>query len=241
MTAPRIAHVVVTCEHATNRVPPDLARCFWPHRALLKTHRGYDPGALAIAERLAASLAAPLFVGEVSRLVVELNRSPDSPSLFSAVTSALDDDAKGDILRRYYHPWRAAVRDHITRALAAHPRAAVLHLSIHSFTPVLDGKRRDVDIGLLFDPARPGEKALCERWRAALTRQCAAAHTPLRIKMNHPYRGTSDGHTTALRAAFPPARYLGIELEVCNALLATHAARERLGALIAASAEHANT
>ncbi len=219
-------HTVVTCEHATSRVPDDLVALFRPHRAILKTHRGYDQGALAVAEHLAGTLAAPLFIGEVSRLVVELNRSPDSPSLFSAVTRDLDDSAKHAIIGRYYTPWRAAVREHIARV-----PAPVLHLSVHSFTPVLDGKQRELEVGLLFDPRRPREKSICERWRRAINADPDAAE--LRVKMNLPYRGTSDGHTTALRAVFPASRYLGVEIEVNNALLRTPRGQEHIGAVLA--------
>jgi predicted N-formylglutamate amidohydrolase len=225
MTA-AVGHAVVTCEHASNRVPEDLSAIFRPHRALLKTHRGYDIGALAIASHLAATLAAPLFVGEVSRLVVELNRAPDSASLFSIATRGLDAPAKRALLDRYYTPWRTAVREHIARALAP-----VLHLSVHSFTPELEGKTRELEIGLLFDPRRAREKSFCERWRRAINADPDAQD--LRVKMNLPYRGTSDGHTTALRATFPAPRYLGVELEVNNALLSTRRNQERIGALLA--------
>jgi predicted N-formylglutamate amidohydrolase len=221
-----VGHAVVTCEHATNRVPADLAACFQPHRALLKTHRGYDIGALPVANQIAAALAAPLFVGEVSRLVVELNRSPDSASLFSVATRGLDAAAKGAILDRYYTPWRDAVLEHIARA-----PTPTLHISVHSFTPELDGKKRELEIGLLFDPRRAREKSFCERWRRAIIADPDAIG--LRVKMNLPYRGTSDGHTTALRAAFPASRYLGVELEMNNALVTGVRGQERVGAMLA--------
>jgi predicted N-formylglutamate amidohydrolase len=222
-----IAHVVTTCEHATNRVPEDLSALFRAHRALLKTHRGWDIGAMGVAERLAAGLASPLFVGEASRLVVELNRSPDSPSLFSDITRALPEERRRAILERYYTPWRCAVREHVARWAAQGP---VLHVSVHSFTPVLNGKRRTLEVGLLFDPARESEKALCERWRRAILADEAGAG--LRVKMNLPYRGTSDGHTTALRREFAPERYLGVEVEVNNALIARRGGQERVGLLL---------
>ncbi len=228
-----LGRIVVTCEHATNRVPDDLAARFKPHRALLKTHRGYDPGALAIANQIAATLAAPLFAGEVSRLIVELNRSPDSASLFSAATRDLNDASKRAILDRYYTPWRNAVREHIDRA-----PAPTLHLSVHSFTPELDGKTRELEIGLLFDPRRAPEKSFCERWRRAINADPDAAG--LRVKMNLPYRGTSDGHTTALRAAFPASRYLGVELEVNNAMLTGARGQERVGAMLARTLRSVN-
>lgn len=230
-----ITHLVVTCEHATHRVPVGLRPAFRGRGALLKSHRGWDPGALAVSERVAASLAAPLFVGEVSRLVIELNRSVDSPSLFSVVTKGLDDGTRAEIIARHYTPWRVAVKEHLER----HAReGTVLHLSVHSFTPVLDGKTRELEVGLLFDPARAGEKAFCERWRRELSREDAGVE-PWRVKMNLPYRGTSDGHTTALRRVFPPQRYLGVEIEVRNDLLSTKARRERVGGVIADSLRRA--
>ena len=83
----------------------------------------------------------------------------------------------------------------------------MIHLSCHSFTPRLAGEWRLTDIGLLFDPARAHEALLCSAWRKALAR------TRLRVRRNHPYKGTDDGLTTDLRARFGP-RYIGIEVEV---------------------------
>lgn len=82
-------------------------------------------------------------------------------------------------------------------------------MAVHSFTPVLDGVPRNVDIGLLYDPAQGQERSFCGAWRKAL-----AARAPhLRIRMNQPYKGISDGFPTALRRAFPQ-HYAGVELEV---------------------------
>ena len=86
----------------------------------------------------------------------------------------------------------------------------VIHISSHSFTPQLDGKRRVADVGLLYDPARCGEAALCARWKTAL-----AAYAPqLRVRRNYPYAGKGDGLTSHLRRRFPPAAYVGIEVEI---------------------------
>jgi predicted N-formylglutamate amidohydrolase len=90
-----------------------------------------------------------------------------------------------------------------------HAKQDVVHVSVHSFTPELDGDVRNADIGLLYDPKRKHEKAFCERWRTELLRRAPG----LRVRMNYPYTGTSDGFTTALRRIFPKG-YCGIELEV---------------------------
>lgn len=85
-----------------------------------------------------------------------------------------------------------------------------MHLSVHSFTPILDGRVRRADVGLLYDPARRSEVELCRRWRLGLRDRFPGRS----ILMNSPYRGTSDGFTTDLRTRYSPARYVGIELEI---------------------------
>ena len=56
------------------------------------------------------------------------------------------------ILREVYAPHRAAVEQAIT--LSRTRGVTVVHVAIHSFTPVLNGVRRTADVGLLFDPSR---------------------------------------------------------------------------------------
>jgi len=97
---------------------------------------------------------------------------------------------------------------HHRDAIAAGHR--VIHVSSHSFTPVLDGVVRDADVGLLYDPARKAEAAFVLRWKTALE-----SHAPdWRIRRNYPYTGTNDGLTTYLRTRFPDHLYAGIELEI---------------------------
>src|SRR4030065_143064 len=74
--------------------------------------------------------------------------------------------ARRAILNRYSRPYRNRVEAHIAAAIAQGSR--VIHLSSHSFTPVLDGEVRNADIGLLYDPARHGEAELCPRRQARL-------------------------------------------------------------------------
>jgi predicted N-formylglutamate amidohydrolase len=112
------------------------------------------------------------------------------------------------ILKHYYQPYRAQAERFVRQAIADH--GLVIHLSSHSFTPELDGKIRDADIGLLYDPARPGEADLCERWKASL--EDCAPH--LTVRRNYPYAGKGDGLTGWFRQRLPPGAYVGIELEV---------------------------
>jgi predicted N-formylglutamate amidohydrolase len=226
--------VVVSCEHASNRVPASLRQLGLTKRQL-DEHIAWDRGAAIMARAIASRLGAPLHLGRWSRLVVDLNRNPGHPKLvasesFGRVIPAnrdLDDAAIMYRLQRWWKPYRDRAGADVTRAIAHHGRC--LQLSIHSFTPVVDGVVRRADIGLLYDPRHAGERDLARRLRAAL------APSGLGVFMNQPYRGTSDGFTTSLRARLPHARYAALEIEANQRLLRSPDAARRMGRLLAAA------
>jgi predicted N-formylglutamate amidohydrolase len=203
-------YLIVSCEHGGNRIPPAYRQFFQADedRAMLATHRGFDAGALAMARDLAGRLAAPLVSSTVSRLLVDLNRSLTHPKVHSPGVRAAPAAVRGKIAGQHYRPYRAAVEDLVKAGVGRGSR--VVHVSCHSFTPALNGVVRNCDVGLLYDPARPGEADLCRRWQAAI--QAAAPH--LRVRRNYPYAGKNDGLTTSLRRRFPADAYVGVELEV---------------------------
>lgn len=211
--------LVVTCEHASNAVPRDLRPLFKSAGAALRSHRGWDRGAPPLARALSSAFHTPVFMGEWSRLVVDLNRSPGRPAVFSRFTRGLDDVRRALLVDRLHAPHWQAVRGEIEREIdaagAGGGHGVVLHLGVHSFTPVLRGVRRTADFALLYDPQRPLEKSLCDLWLRAL----AARAPSLRLRRNYPYLGTADGLTTALRKRFGPDQYAGIEIEINQALL----------------------
>ncbi|MEP6656372.1 MAG: N-formylglutamate amidohydrolase [Betaproteobacteria bacterium] len=199
---------VVTCEHGGNRIPARYQPLFRRQGPLLDSHRGYDPGALILAKQLARSLNAALVTSTVSRLLIDLNRSLSHRALYSDVSRTLAPQERAVIVAHYYRPYRAQVETHVAGAIQA--RRRVVQLSAHSFTPVLDGCERNADVGLLYDPARPAERALCERWSKALQELI----DPLRVRRNYPYRGRNDGLTSHLRRRFGAQAYVGVEIEV---------------------------
>lgn len=200
--------LVLSCEHGGNRIPAEYQGLFEGQAALLDSHRGYDPGALRMAQAFAEAFAAPLVSAEVSRLLVDLNRSIGHPHLHLAPVRDLPAAQRRQLLERYYTPYRSEVAARVDGAIAR--QGCAIHLSSHSFTPVLDGQVRRADVGLLYDPARPAERALCARWLAALRARAPV----LVVRRNYPYRGNGDGLTTWLRRRLPADRYLGIELEL---------------------------
>ena len=199
---------LITCEHGGNRIPPPYRKLFFGQQSLLNSHRGYDPGALVLARVMAAALKGLLLTSTISRLLVDLNRSIGHPHVFSAATRSAPPALRSKIVEQYYRPYREQAEDFVRQSVARGRR--VIHISAHSFTPELNGRVRHADVGLLYHPGRRGEAELCARWKATL----AASAPELRVFRNYPYAGKGDGLTSHLRLRFPPAAYVGIELEV---------------------------
>jgi len=196
--------LVLSCEHASRDIPTQYQPLFQGCEKILDSHRGWDIGAYTAFQYLSQRLPCEAIAANHSRLLIDLNRSLSNHSVLSEFTQNLSKPEKEAIIEKIYRPYR----DKLTGTLkkARH----ILHLSIHSFTPSLNGKKRANDIGLLYDPSRRYEALFCKAWKKAL----AAQDPGLIVRMNTPYRGTSDGLTKALRAITSPAQYCGIELEL---------------------------
>lgn len=198
--------VIISCEHASNAVPADYAAMFRDAADTLAGHRGWDIGAAELARRFAETLGTTAFLADTTRLLVDLNRSPGHPQRFSEYTRGQAATVRRRIVDQHYSPYRAAVERAGDAALST--GEVVLHLSVHSFAPELDGISRRADIGLLYDPNRALETALARRWHARL------AALGRHVRRNYPYRGGADGLVTTLRRRLDPVRYIGLELEV---------------------------
>jgi predicted N-formylglutamate amidohydrolase len=199
---------IITCEHGGNRVPPAYAPLFAGHEELLQTHRGWDLGALELAQQMATAIDAPLFFATTTRLLIDLNRSIGHRQLYSEATRGLPLATRRVIAQQHYRPHRDAVEMEVARRIAVGQR--VVHIASHSFTPELHGVVRQADVGFLYDPRRAGEGAFSSRWLAALKR----LRPDLKLRRNYPYEGKGDGLTALLRKRYAAGVYVGMELEV---------------------------
>lgn len=206
--------LVISCEHAVNTVPAAYQALFHDSN-VLDSHRGIDFGAAHIGQYFQHFFKAPFFKTNVSRLVIDCNRSLHHKDLFSEFTKPLKLKEKEDLIKHYYSPYRHAVLAKIAELVQADFQ--VIHLSQHSFTPSLNNIERNADIGLLYDSRKQEERLFAAQWRSSLKN--IAPH--LRVRMNYPYLGLSDGFVTDLRKQFFPHRYLGFEIEVNQSLVQT--------------------
>ena len=160
-----------------------------------------------MAKNSSEKLGVPLIYEEISRLVVEQNRSRTNRCVFSELTKALSQSEREKLLEEIYDPYHQKVIAAIETVLKS--KRNVIHISFHSFTQVLDGEVRNADVGLLYDPSRQGEKRFCDNLTKYLSER-----SKLKIRRNYPYRGTSDGFTTVLRRLYGAGIYCGIEIEI---------------------------
>jgi predicted N-formylglutamate amidohydrolase len=148
---------VLVCDHASNRVPERLGNLDLDP-VQLTDHIGWDPGAADVAHALSARLDAPLVLSGYSRLVIDCNRplrsaesivkeSSGVPVPRNRGLSPAERESRINALFRPYH-------DAIDELLDRRSQRPSLLLSIHSFTPVLNGRPRPWQIGISYGHKR---------------------------------------------------------------------------------------
>jgi len=200
---------VIVCDHASNRIPAALANLELPAEAL-EAHIAWDIGAGAVAAALAPALDLPLIRAGYSRLVSDCNRRPDSPACMPAISDGrlvpgnLGLDARARARRRevFYWPYHHAIAAELERRGGGARVPAVL--SVHSFSPRMNGVLRDWHVGILWDRDP----------RIALPLLAALRREPgLRVGDNQPYSGRHpDDFTVDHHGEHAGRPYVSIEI-----------------------------
>lgn len=206
--------VILVCEHASRLLPKSLGTLGLSQEALA-SHIAWDPGALAVARRMAKSLDAALVFQRFSRLVYDCNRPPESPAAMPEKSEVFDVPGNADLdqaardarTEALYLPFRETLAD-LVQSRIAEGRAPVI-VTMHSFTPVYFGKPREVEIGILHDADT----------RIADGMLAAAKTTGLyTVRRNEPY-GPEDGVTHTLREHGLANGLPNVMIEVRNDLI----------------------
>lgn len=151
-------HWLILCDHASNRMPPELSDLGLSAAKLLD-HIAWDIGAGDVARRLAQHLRAPMIETGVSRLVIDANRPAGHPKLIPDVSDGIHVPGNQDLSaherqrrwRCYHQPYHRRIDRHL-KQMQTISMAPTL-VSIHSFTPCLGsvGEPRPWPIGVLWD------------------------------------------------------------------------------------------
>lgn len=207
--------LMITCEHASNELPARV-KDLRISQEDLDSHRGYDIGAFAVYEELVSKFKPNFYSsGRYSRLFVDLNRSLRNNKFASPAGIAYHESYWGEV-EKFVVQNLPEKESASPEKLPASP--AIVHLAIHSFTPILDGRTRNADIGILYDPSRLAEREIAD----IIVAEIRVRFPQYKVRRNYPYQGKTDGLCTALRKKFDPhktGRYVGFEIEINQKLL----------------------
>ncbi len=223
--------VVLICEHGGRQLPGSINPVGLDDE-ILSAHIAWDIGAAELARVLSKLLDAPLVLQRYSRLVFDCNRSLDAKDAIVAKSDAItipmnDNLSQEDRVRRYeavYLPFHKAIDDVIENCIQQGQQPAIV--SIHSFTPILNGRRRELDLGVLHDSdARLADGILAQ----------AEYRDDYNTRRNEPY-GPQDGVTHTLTTHGVKRQLPNVMFEVRNDLIRNPEARnewaQRLASLL---------
>ena len=208
--------ILLLCDHASNALPPE-AGSLGLDEGLFQTHIAYDIGAAAVTRALASAWGAPALLGRWSRLLIDLNRGADDPTLVmklsdgSIIPGNRDADA-AEVARRiaaYHAPYHAAIAAELD-----HIGSQAVILSMHSFTPSWKKTPRIWEVGVLYDRDA----------RLAVPLMARLEQAGFNVGDNEPYTGALDGDTLNIHGTLRGLPHVLIEMR--QDLIATGAAAQ---------------
>jgi predicted N-formylglutamate amidohydrolase len=148
--------ILLVCDHASRSLPEGYGK-LGLGEDLFSTHIASDLGAAEVTRALARHFGAPAVLARWSRLLIDLNRGEDDPTLVmklsdgSIVPGNRHADAPEIASRivRFHAPYHARIAAEISNLKDA-GKIPVL-ISMHSFTPQWKGRARPWEIGVLWD------------------------------------------------------------------------------------------
>lgn len=215
-------------DHAGREIPRALEGLGLPP-AELDRHIAWDIGVAAYGALLSRALNAPFIAQRFSRLVIDCNRDPGRADAIPEVSdgAAIPGNtglipaarqARVDEIAVPYHAAIAAELD--ARAARGLPTTLI---SLHSFTPRMDGYDRPWRFGVLHAGDSPYSRAVLRRLRGEFGEAV--------VGDNQPYRMDEVDFTVPRHAVPRGLDYL--ELEVRQDLLADPAGQAGIAAIVA--------
>jgi predicted N-formylglutamate amidohydrolase len=222
------AKVLLVGDHVSNHIPKSLKQLGledW----VLQEHVAYDIGTRKLLTHLVDHLDAPAVMAGYSRLVIDLNRSLEDPSVMPEVSDnipipgnqGLSAEDRNRRIHSFYTPYRAAI-DHKLHGFRQRDIVPAL-IAIHSFTPQMAGFERPWHIGLLWDKD--------PRIPVKMLQHLRAHPQAINVGDNEPYSGkhpadyTIDHHAEA--AGLPH-----VSIEVRQDLINTEAGAEKWATIL---------
>ena len=154
------SNYLIICDHASNLIPKSYNN-LGLDEGVLKTHIAYDIGAKAVAQNLSYLIKCPLVMTNFSRLLIDVNRGIDDPTLVMKISDGniisgnesisflWESKNKSERINNFYNCYHEKISDLIEKSIKKNIYPAIL--SIHSFTPFWRNKKRQTELGILWD------------------------------------------------------------------------------------------
>ena len=151
---------LIICDHASNKIPTKFKK-LGLSKEILDSHIAFDIGAKEVAVYLSNILECPLVMTDFSRLLIDPNRGIDDPTLIMRISdnkivegnrniyNFKKSKEKDERVKKYYDVYHNKISEFINLREKDEKYPSII--SIHSFTPVWRNKKRDIDIGILWD------------------------------------------------------------------------------------------
>lgn len=221
------APVVLVCDHATRFIPRVLKSLGLDETELAR-HIAWDIGAAEVTRHLSALLDAPAVISHFSRLVVDPNRKLDHLSLIPEVSDGVPIPGNENLtsvdreirLQTFFHPYQNAIARVLEERAELTGVEPVL-ISLHSFTPVMEGVERPWKIGVLWNKDGRLAQPFIDRLRAS----------GIMVGDNEPYSGRIGfGYTTDVHG--DGRGRANILIEIRQDLIDTHHGAREWAALV---------
>ena len=151
---------LIICDHSSNKIPKSYKNLGVSNKDL-ESHIAYDLGASDLASNLSESLNCSLIMANFSRLLIDPNRGIDDPTLIPKISegkiikgnlkisASPKDIERNKRINLFYSPYHEKINEFINDSVRKNRVPKII--SIHSFTPVWKGKKRKIEVGILWD------------------------------------------------------------------------------------------
>ena len=201
--------LVLVADHARRALPSDHGSLGLPAWEF-ERHIGYDIGVEGLTRKLAERLDAPAVMAGFSRLLIDPNRGEDDPTLIRQLYDGtiipgnypMSEEERARRMSAYFRPYHRAVWSMISAVQRASGVAPFV-VSIHSFTPEMQGRARPWHAGILWDKDDRAVRPIIEM----LERE-----EGMIVGDNEPYDGALKGDTMYTHCIRPGFAHLLIEV-----------------------------
>ena len=173
--------LLIIVDHANNFIPSKYKNLGLP-KYLTESHIAYDLNILNLSKQINILLDSDIVYGENSRLIIDLNRGQNDPTLIPSISDkklipgniGISSKEFNFRKRKFYNNYHSKIKKIVTE------KKIKLIISMHSFNPYFKGKKRKTEIGILSNKDR--------RYSDLLIRQMTKSKRYI-IGDNVPYKG----------------------------------------------------